>query len=164
MTFHLRGLSCAWRHEATEMIYLTNSVPFCCTLCSQFFGAYKFGLEFLKCSVCGIKVCPKCAIEKDKRMEGIYINKNIHWERIKPFLRSLAIDCSFCTGSILIERLTHILSSHPYVLLLMFTHAGMKFVAVKFQSGKVIETFFSLYERQLTVDLTHESWNCIMLP
>ena len=164
ITYRQQGMHCGWKHEQSLMTYHVNSVPFCCSLCSKFFGAYNFGLEFLKCDVCGVKLCPKCAIQKEKTMENTYISRHVHWKSIQPFLKDEPLDCSFANGKELARKLKLALEHNPYVLVMMFTYAGMKFLAVKKHKNDVVETFFTLYERQLALDDTHESWNCIMIP
>jgi hypothetical protein len=64
LKFSDNRMYCGWRHNSTEMAFEENNIPFCCSLCSRFVGAFQYRLEFLRCPECGISICPKCILSQ----------------------------------------------------------------------------------------------------
>lgn len=54
---------CVNVHEPNEMVFHSNSAPYCCSYCSRFIGSYCFSLEYLRCYRCMSCICPKCLLD-----------------------------------------------------------------------------------------------------
>lgn len=118
-------------------------MPFCCSLCARFFEGYRFGLEFLTCSYCATKVCPKCAIGKDLRMQHHYLDRHVKWARICSFVRAEEAWFGFTTEEELTERLDVHLKKTPYVVAVNINSAGASIRVLKIHEKIIMESLLS---------------------
>ena len=78
---------CIINHEPNEMVFHSNSAPYCCSYCSKFIGSYCFSLEYLRCYRCMACICPKCLLANCQEFMLTYLNRNEKITEISEYVR-----------------------------------------------------------------------------
>lgn len=79
---------CSESHSPTEMIFQTNELPYTCSNCCGFIGAYRYKLEYMLCRECGTSMCPKCTMKEFVEMEDRYLSIFANPNKIHQFIQS----------------------------------------------------------------------------